>query len=108
VVTAVRIAQDYATDPAAFDKSYKDKVVVVTGKVELPKAHDVLAKKDWVTLVGFTKKGDPAGTVVRFEATKAFESLKAGQSVAVRGTVQGHDPTRLAVELADAKPEAKH
>ncbi|HEX8913175.1 MAG TPA: hypothetical protein VF796_12520 [Humisphaera sp.] len=98
-VTAAKLAEAYVTDPAAFDKEYKDKVVEVTGLVELPKVDDRFNKKSYVTMAGFTKKGAGFPTIVRCEWAKGMEGLKPNQKVTIRGTVQAHEPTRAAAEL---------
>jgi hypothetical protein len=102
-VTAAKLAEAYATDPAAFDKTYKDKVVEVEGVVETPKAQDSTNKKDYVMLHGFEKKGDVVPTLVRCELTKELEGLKAGQAVRIKGTCRGHKKTVLAAEIVDCK-----
>jgi len=102
-VKAAKLAETYATDPAAFDKTYKDKTVEVEGVVETPKARDSLSKKDYVMLHGFRKKGDPGPTLVRCELTKDLEGLKPGQTVRIKGTCHGHSKTLLAAEIVDCK-----
>jgi hypothetical protein len=103
VIPAAKLAEVYATDPAAFDKTYKGKKLQVEGVVELPKAQDSISKKDYVMLKGFQKKGDSFPTLVRCEMTKDLEGLKAGQTVRVEGTCRGHVPTLAAAELTDCK-----
>jgi hypothetical protein len=103
VATAAKLAEAYATDPAAFDKTYKDKVVEVEGIVETPKAQDSISKKNYVMLHGFKKKGDPVPTLVRCELSEDLEGLKAGQTVGIKGTCRGHNKSLLAAEIVDCK-----
>jgi len=100
-IKAVKLAETYATDSAAFDKNYKDKVVEVEGVVDSPKVQDFTTKKNFVLLKGFQKKGDPIPTLVRCEMTKDLEGLKAGDKVRIKGTCRGYNKTVLFPEVGD-------
>jgi hypothetical protein len=102
-VTAKKLAEKYATDPADFDKTYKDKVVEVEGVVETPKATETISNKNYVMLHGYTKKGDSFPTMVRCELSKELEGIKAGAKVTVRGTCRAHNKFVAAAEITNCK-----
>jgi hypothetical protein len=102
-VTAEKLAEAYATNPGDYDKLYKDKMVEVTGVVDIPKAEDVIAKKSWVMLKGFQKTGDPVPTAVRVEVGKDLENLKKGDKVTVIGTARAHNKFVFGADIVDAK-----
>jgi uncharacterized protein (TIGR03067 family) len=103
VITAEELTKVYATDPAAFDKEYKGKALVVEGVVEDAFARDVLAKKTWVMLRGYTKPGAPVPYSVRCPRGPGLEYLRIGYKVRIEGTCQGYKDTRYAAELQDPK-----
>jgi hypothetical protein len=100
-VTAKKLAEDYATDPAAYNKKYKDKIVEVEGVVFLPDAKNKADEPGFVLLEGFHKKGDPVSTSVRFLVTDAFKGLKKGDKIKVKGKAQAHSDTVFGATLED-------
>lgn len=102
-VTSEQLAKDYTAGAKTFNEKYKDKVVVVTGTVEIPEAKDTIGGKRWLMLHGFKKKGDPVETTVRFEYIDDFKGLKEGAKVTVRGKCLEHKDTVFAASVVDSK-----
>jgi hypothetical protein len=103
VVNSEQLAKDYTAGAKSFNEKYKDKIVVVTGTVEIPEAKDTIGGKRWLMLHGFKKKGDPVETMVRFEYIDDFKGLKEGAKVTLRGKALEHKDTVFAASVVDSK-----
>jgi hypothetical protein len=92
-ITAEQLAKEYNSDPAAADKKYKGKLLVVTGKVH---AVYEVAGEPSVLLRGFRKKEPEATTLVQCSFTKEQHEkagkLKKDDEFKVRGKCEGFGP----------------
>ncbi len=102
VVTAEALTKEYATEPDAFDKKYKGKVVTVEGTVTIAATKlTSFDKVRYCVLGGYTKPGERFGYQVNCVRGAGFEGVRIGHKVRVRGTCQEHSKTRSAVVLQD-------
>ena len=101
VVLAEALAKEYATDPDAFDKKYKGRVVTVEGMVTHITRPGPLDKEPFCVLAGYTKPGERFGVQVNCTIGAGFEGVRIGHKVRVKGAVEGHSKTRLAAVLKD-------
>ncbi|WP_020471541.1 TIGR03067 domain-containing protein [Zavarzinella formosa] len=102
MVTAEELSKVYATDPAAFDKTYKGQTVTVEGVVSTAATRSSpVDKTRYCVLVGYKKPGERFGYQVNCAVGPGFEGIRIGHKVQIRGTSEGHSPTRTAVQLTD-------
>jgi hypothetical protein len=98
MLSAVALAQDYATDPAAFDRKYSGKLVIIEGIV----AFDRMSDRTWGDLLPLKGHGD---VLIRCVRTGAFaeqaEGVKANRKVTVRGRVHPYQKGRNAVVMTE-------
>jgi putative nucleic acid binding protein len=90
ILSSASLTQEYSTDPAAFDKKFANKMVIVEGEIAWDSMKDTETGRELLPLAGFDNK-----SLVRCVRTGSFadqvQGLKAGRKVTVRGRAQPYE-----------------
>lgn len=85
-ISAIQLSQEYGKDAASADKKYKDKVMVVTGRIDSVDHNN--SKGPVITLKGDGKLAKIQCSFSKSEKS-SIEKLSGGDIISVKGLLQG-------------------